>query len=127
MRVARVLSMLLAVLTTALVCAPGAVAEPPFRIPDYVTDDAGALSPGQRADVEAAVSQLYDEDRIRLWVVYVDGFGQGALDWARSTMALSDFGDRDALLAVATQERAYAFQVPVRSCRSPRLRPCNAT
>ncbi len=112
MRVARMLSMLLAVLTTALLCAPGVAAEPPFRVPGYVTDDAGALSPGQRADVEAAVSRLYDEERIRLWVVYVDGFGQGAVGWARTTMQLSDFGDRDALLAVATQERAYAFQVP---------------
>ncbi len=112
MRVARLLSMLLAVLTTGLLCAPGVAAEPPFRIPDYVTDESGVLTPGQREDVEAAVSRLYEDERIRLWVVYVDTFGQSALGWARTTMQLSDFGDRDALLAVATAERAYAFQVP---------------
>lgn len=105
--------MLVAVLTIGLLCAPGAVAEAPFRIPDYVTDQADALSPSEYADVNEAVSQLYEQKRIRLWVVYVDSFGQSPLGWARTTMQLSDFGERDALLAVATQERAYAFQVPL--------------
>ena len=113
MRPARLFALLLAVLTAGLLCAPGVAAEPPFRIPDYVTDQSGALSASERAQVEAAVTQLYDEERIRLWVVYVDTFDQGAVGWARSTMQLSDFGDRDALLAVATVDRAYAFQVPL--------------
>ncbi|MEE9244075.1 MAG: TPM domain-containing protein [Mycobacterium sp.] len=112
MRVARQLSMLLAVLITGLLCTPVATAEPPFRIPDYVTDQSGALSPAQRVEVEEALLALYDKERIRLWVVYVDSFGQGAQAWAKTTMQLSDFGDRDALLAVATAERSYAFQVP---------------
>nr|MCH9736558.1 TPM domain-containing protein [Actinomycetes bacterium] len=112
MRVARLLSMLLAVLITGLLCTPVATAESPFRIPDYVTDQSGALSPAQRAEVENALLALYDKERIRLWVVYVDSFGQPAQAWAKVTMGLSDFGDRDALLAVATNERAYAFQVP---------------
>jgi hypothetical protein len=112
MRIARLLSMLLAVLAAGLVIAPGAAAEAPFRVPDYVTDNAGVLSQGQRVQVENAVNQLYNDKRIRLWVVYVDSFGQGATDWARTTMELSDFGDRDALLAIAAGERAYAFQVP---------------
>ncbi len=73
---------------------------------------AGALSDSQRAAVTSAVNQLYNDKRIRLWVVYVDDFGQGAVGWARTTMQISDFSDRDALLAVATGERAYAFQVP---------------
>lgn len=112
MRVARLLSMLLAILITGLLCAPAAAAEPPFRIPDYVTDNSGALTPSQRADVQDALNRLYDQERIRLWVVYVDNFGQSAQSWAKTAMQLSDFGDRDALLAVATTERAYAFQVP---------------
>lgn len=102
--------MLLAVLVTGLLCTPVATAEPPFRIPDYVTDQSSALSPAQRVEVENALLALYDKERIRLWVVYVDSFGQGAQAWAKTTMQLSDFGDRDALLAVATTERAYAFQ-----------------
>lgn len=112
MRVPRLLSLLLAVLTAGLLCAPSAVADPPFRIPDYVTDQAAVLTSTERVDVENALLALYDKDRIRLWVVYVDSFGQSAQTWAKTTMQLSDFGDRDALLAVATEERAYAFQVP---------------
>ncbi|MCH9730121.1 MAG: TPM domain-containing protein [Actinomycetia bacterium] len=112
MRVVHQLCMLLAVLVTGLLCTPVATAEPPFRIPDYVTDQSGALSPAQHVEVENALLALYDKERIRLWVVYVDSFGQGAQAWAKTTMQLSDFGDRDALLAVATTERAYAFQVP---------------
>lgn len=115
MRVARLLSMLLAVtvaVVTGLLAAPSATAEPPFRVPDYVTDNAGVLSQGQRIQVENAVNRLYNDKRIRLWVVYVDEFGQDPDDWVRTTMELSDFGDRDALLAVAVTERAYRFQVP---------------
>lgn len=112
MRLARLLSLVSAMLVASVLLAPTAAAEPPFRVPGYVTDSAGVLSPDQRAQVEAAVDQLYTDKRIRLWVVYVDSFGQSPVRWARTTMQLSDFGDRDALLAVAANERAYAFQVP---------------
>ena len=112
MRIARLLSVVLAVLAASLVLAPVTAAEPPFRVPDYVTDRAAVLSEGQRVQVENAVNQLYNDNRTRLWVVYVDSFGQSAVGWARTTMQISDFGDRDALLAIATEERAYALQVP---------------
>src|SRR4029077_12697648 len=58
MRIARLLGLLLAVLTAGLLVAPVAVAEPPFRVPDYVTDNADVLSQGQRIQVETAVNQL---------------------------------------------------------------------
>ncbi|BBY83041.1 TPM domain-containing protein [Mycolicibacterium pulveris] len=112
MRLARLLSLVFTVFVAGTLLAPTAAAEPPFRVPGYVTDRAGVLSPDQRAQVEAAVEQLYTDKRVRLWVVYVDSFSQSPVSWARTTMQLSDFGDRDALLAVATGERAYAFQVP---------------
>lgn len=112
MRLARLLSLVSAVLVVSVLLAPSAAAEPPFRVPGYVTDSAGVLSADQRAQVESAVNQLYTDKRIRLWVVYVDSFGQSPVRWARSTMQLSDFGERDALLAVAVNERSYAFQVP---------------
>jgi hypothetical protein len=112
MRIARLLSVVLAVIAAALVLSPVTAAEPPFRVPDYVTDNAGVLSQAQRTQVEDAVNELYNERRVRLWVVYVDRFGQDPVGWARVTMQISDFGDYDALLAVATRERAYAFQVP---------------
>jgi hypothetical protein len=112
MRIARLLSVVLAVLTAGLVLAPCTAAEPPFRVPDYVTDRAGVLSTDQRAQVESAVDNLYNERRVRLWVVYVDSFNQDPVGWARVTMQISSFGDYDALLAVATGERSYAFLVP---------------
>jgi len=112
MRIARLLGLLLAVLTAGLLITPTAAAEPPFRVPDYITDKANVLSQGQRIQVENAVNQLYNNKRVRLWVVYVDSFGQDPVGWARTTKQLSSFGDQDALLAVATTERAYAFQVP---------------
>ena len=113
---ARLLSLVLAVLTAGLVLvptAPTAWAGPPLRLADYVTDDANALSGGQRAQVQTAVDDLYSARRIRLWVVYVDSFsGQSAETWAQNTMRISDFQDEDAILAVATGDRAYAFLVP---------------
>ncbi|MGE2717772.1 TPM domain-containing protein [Mycolicibacterium litorale] len=113
MRTTRLLALLATVLMAGLLLAPGVGAQPPFRLPGYVTDQAGALSATQRGQVEAAVDRLYTDRRIRLWVVFVDDFsGQGAVDWARSTMRISDLGDYDALLAVATVDRAYALQVP---------------
>jgi predicted nucleic acid-binding Zn-ribbon protein len=113
MRIARVFGVILAVATAGLLLAPAAAAQPPFRLPGYVTDDANALTGSGRAAVQSAVDRLYTERRIRLWVVYVDNFsGQGAVSWAQSTRRASDLGDFDALLAVATVDRSYAFLVP---------------
>lgn len=92
--------------------APAAGAQPPFRLPGYVTDQAGALSPAEMTQVEAAVDELYTDRRVRLWVVYVESFsGQSAQTWTTNTMRISDLGSYDGLLAVATVDRAYALQV----------------
>ncbi|HET6731654.1 TPM domain-containing protein [Mycobacterium sp.] len=113
MRIARLLSVVLAVLAVAVLVAPTAAAKPPFRLPSYVTDDANALSGSQMNDVLQAVDKLYTDRNTRLWVVYVDTFsGQDAAGWAQSTRRASDLGDFDALLAVATVDRSYAFLVP---------------
>ncbi|MDI3314054.1 MAG: TPM domain-containing protein [Mycobacterium sp.] len=113
MRVARLLAVLAALAATALLVAPAATAQPPLRLPGYITDDANALTESGRAAVRSAIDRLYTDRRIRLWVVYVDNFsGQGAVSWARSTRRVSDLGDFDALLAVATLDRSYAFLVP---------------
>ena len=85
----------------------------PFRLPDYVTDNAGVLDSRQRADVQKAVDQLYSERHVRLWVVYVDSFApQGAVGWAQQARSISDLGNEDAILAVATGQRSYTFLVP---------------
>lgn len=113
MRLARLFSLLAAILTVATLVAPAATAEPPFRLPDYVTDNAGALSDSQLSDVQKAVDQLYSDRRVRLWVVFVDSFApKGAMSWAQETSQISDFSSEDAILAVATKDRSYAFLVP---------------
>ncbi len=112
MRLARLLSLLAAIFTAATLLAPSAVAEPPFRLPDYVTDNSGVLNDRQLADVQKAVDQLYSERRVRLWVVFVESFApQGAVGWAQQTQKISDLGSEDAILAVATKDRSYSFLV----------------
>jgi predicted nucleic acid-binding Zn-ribbon protein len=111
--IARSLSLVLAILAAGLLIAPAAIAEPPFRLETQVTDNAGVLSASGRNDVQAAVDKLYNDKRIQLWVVYVKDFsGQSWLSWAQSTASASNLGDDDALLAIATEERAVAFDVP---------------
>ena len=110
MRIARLLSLILAILTAAVLLAPVAGSAPPLRLPGYVTDSAGVLNGSQLSDVERAVDKLYNDRRIRLWVVYVDSFsGQSATDWTERTRQASDLSDEDAILAVATADRSYAF------------------
>lgn len=117
MRIARLLGLILTILTASLtgdlLLAPPAAAQPPFRLPGYVTDNAGVLSDSGRATVRSAVDKLYADRHIRLWVVYVDDFsGQRAENWAKRTYSVSDLGGYDALLAVASTGREYAFLVP---------------
>jgi predicted nucleic acid-binding Zn-ribbon protein len=113
MRTARLFSLLLAVLTAGLLAAPAATAEPPFRVPTQITDTAGALSGSESAQVQTALDRLYDDKQVQLWVVFVESFdGENGVNWAQDTMRLSGFGDDDALLAVAVNDREYAFQVP---------------
>lgn len=113
MRIARLLSVALAVLTAGLLLAPAAAGQPPFRLASYVVDEANALSGSDMTRVTEAIDELYTDRKVRLWVVFVDSFsGSPAADWARATMRTSDFGDHDALLAVATTDRAYALLVP---------------
>jgi hypothetical protein len=113
MRIVRLFVVLAVAMITALLSAPGAVADPPFRLQTAVTDNAGVLSESQKADVTAAVDKLFDDRRIKLWVVYVKSFdGQNWMAWSDQTMKISDFGDADALLAIATVDRSFAFRVP---------------
>lgn len=110
MRFARLFGLLAVILTAAALVAPGAAAEPPLRLPTYITDQAGALSPSGKSQVQAAIDRLYNDRRTRLWVVFVDDFsGQDPQSWAQTTFQRSSLGDQDAILAVATVDRAYAF------------------
>ncbi|WBP92422.1 TPM domain-containing protein [Mycolicibacterium neoaurum] len=117
MRLARLLSMLLVALTAALSIAPAALltapeaaARPPLRLPSQIVDESNVLGAAGEEQVGQAIDRLYQNRQVRLWVVYVDSFsGQNAEPWAQATLRASDLGEYDALLAVATADRAYAF------------------
>ncbi|MGV0993571.1 MAG: TPM domain-containing protein [Mycobacterium sp.] len=87
------------------------VATAPMRLDHAVTDSAGTLSSEQIAEVKSAVKSLQSARDVRLWVVYVDAFDVSPVEWARQTRSLTTMGERDALLAVATEQRRYAFLV----------------
>ncbi|MBF6301481.1 TPM domain-containing protein [Nocardia amamiensis] len=91
-------------------------AEPPLRMNTYVEDPADALDDLQRDQIRWSVDQLYADQQIRLWVVYVRDFdGLDPRDWALRTASMSGFGERDLLLAVATEDRAYWLEGEVPS------------
>lgn len=95
---------------------PGASQAPtvttaPMKLDHAVTDSAGTLSSEQIAEVKSAVKSLQSARDVRLWVVYVDAFDVSPAEWARKTRSLTKMGERDALLAVATKQRKYAFLV----------------
>lgn len=117
MRIARLVSLLLAFATAGVLLvptAPTASAQPPTQLTSYVTDDANALTASGLSEVQSAIDDLYTSRRLRLWVVYVDDFsGQTPEAWAQTTMRINDFQpDQDALLAVAVESRRYAFLAP---------------
>ncbi|HEY2449583.1 MAG TPA: TPM domain-containing protein [Mycobacterium sp.] len=112
MSTVRSLAVFMAILITALLVAPSAAAQPPFRLSSYITDNTGVLTGPGRGAIQSATGKLYSDRRIQLWVVFVDNFsGQPAVSWAENTRAASDLGDFDAVLAVATVDHSYAFLV----------------
>ncbi len=99
---------LVAALLMLLVAVP-ARADAPARLGTQVTDPAGVLD----SSVAPALRALQDKTGIQLFVVFVPSFdGTPAQEWTDETARLSDLGDRDALLAVATTDRAYAYSFP---------------
>ena len=104
-------ALLAAALMTLLLLPPPADAEQPFRVGSQIEDRAAVLG-GREAEVSAAIEELEDGEQVQLWVTFVDTFsGIGAQDWANETAVQSDLGLRDVLLAVAVQDRAYAYSV----------------
>ncbi|MFP5290758.1 MAG: TPM domain-containing protein [Actinomycetes bacterium] len=89
---------------------PAAASEPLDLDGAYVLDSAGALG-GETARVERALDELFDETGAGLFVVVTDRFEGAAdsFDWAEQSAVLSSLGDRDTLLAISVDERAYAF------------------
>jgi len=108
--VVRRLSTLFAVVVVLLLGGAGAAqAEPPFRVPDRVTDRVGALDAAGNQRVRQAIDELRAAGT-DLFVVYVDSFdGADGQQWATDTANRSQFGTNDVLLAVATGDRTYGY------------------
>lgn len=112
MRSVRGSSIAVAALAGLLVVAPTgmALAEDPVRFGESpVVDTVGALSPGELADVEAAIARTADATGRQLFVAYVDEFTEpaDAASWATDTANANNMGTEDYLLAVAIEGRAY--------------------
>lgn len=113
MRLVRLSGVVLTILTAGLLLAIPAQAQPPSKLTDHVTDNTGALTDSSRAAVSSAIDRLYRDKHIQLWVVYVDNFSKFQPDnWTNQTRSASAMGDRDALLAVATNTKRYSLSVP---------------
>ncbi|MDG4865438.1 TPM domain-containing protein, partial [Streptomyces sp. T-3] len=76
-----------------------------------ITDKAGAL--GDRTnEVSKALTKLYDDRGMQLFVTYVRDFsGRSAQSWADATARRNGLGLNDVLLAIATRDRQYAYYV----------------
>ncbi len=113
MRVARLFGVVPAILTAGLLLATPAGAQPPAKLTDHITDTTGALTDSERATVSSAIDRLSRDRHIQLWVVYVDNFSRFQPDnWASQTRGASAMGNRDALLAVATNTKRFSLTVP---------------
>lgn len=113
MRIARLCGVVLTILAVGLPLATPAGAQPPSKLTDHLTDNTGVLTDSGRAAIRSAIDRLYQDQHIQLWVVYVDNFSRFKPEnWADKTRSASGMGDHDALLAVATNTKAYAFSVP---------------
>src|SRR5271166_2185414 len=113
MRIVRLFGVVPTVLTAGLLLTTSAGAQPPSKLTDHITDSSGVLTDSGRAAVSSAIDGLYRDRHIQLWVVYVDNFSRFKPDnWADQTRSASGMGDHDALLAVATNTKLYAFTVP---------------
>ncbi|WP_040509390.1 TPM domain-containing protein [Gordonia soli] len=107
------LAVLLSMLGLSWIGAGIAHAEPPTRLPTQVVDAADVLDTRQSDQLQQRLDRLYNEHDIQLWVVYVRNFDNlSAEQWAKQTSDISEFGDRDLVLAVATDTRSYHLSSP---------------
>src|SRR5690348_11453049 len=93
-------------------CGAGiALAEAPLRVDKPITDRSGALGTNP-SQVQDALDRLSKDSDVRLYVVYVSTFsGRGGQAWADQSAQMSQLGRNDALLAVATDDRAYGISL----------------
>lgn len=78
----------------------------------YVLDETGVLD-GQIERIEEELDALIEAEGASLFVVVTDRFDGTATpaDWADRSAVVSRLGDRDALLAIAVDDRSYAYSI----------------
>ena len=93
---------------------PAPPAPPSVQLTRYITDSSGVLTADGRTAVEGAISRLYTQRNVHLWVAYVHDFsGLTPFRWAENTMRANGFSDTDGLLAIATATKTFSFRPPV--------------
>jgi serine/threonine protein kinase, bacterial len=101
---------------TAALLPPANTTVAPVRtiqLTRYITDASGVLTAANRKAVEGAISKLYTQRNVHLWVAYVKDFsGLTPYKWAEDTMRTNGFSDTDGLLAINTAHRTFAFRPP---------------
>ena len=76
---------------------------------DYLTDEAGVLSARERTELEQRLTALSKAKDLQLFVVFVDRFTdpENRQQWTEQVAKDNDLGDRQYLLAIATDGRSY--------------------
>lgn len=96
-------------LAAALAVVPAGAASA-TTLDGQLVDEAGVIA--EPVEVEAALERLRTEDGIQLWAVFVDTFaGAPAQRWADEVAVDNGLGLNDVLLAVAVDDRQYAYSV----------------
>ena len=127
-RITAALVAVLALVSWVSALASPALAAAPLRLSGEITDPAGVLG-AHRGAVQAAITRLYDQDRVKLYVVYEANFsGLSPTTWVDHTAARNGLGTRDILLGVATTDRNYAISAdPAMGLSTTELDAVNAT
>ncbi len=112
MRLAAVLGLSV---TALLVPAAAASAVPPVTIPpgQFLVDDAGVLG-SDANEVMDAISEVRQDSRYTLYVVYVDEFTNPSdpAAWGDRVVASKGMNTQDVLLSIATESRQINVAVP---------------
>jgi uncharacterized membrane protein YgcG len=107
----RAVAVAVALMLAAACAVGGGSSQQPRRLSAQVTDDVGALD-GRQGEVNDALTRLQNDTGLQLFVVFVKSFGGTPQEsWVHQTAVASGLGDRDGLLAVATGDREYAYEI----------------
>ena len=102
---------ILAIVLTGLGATSATATAPVTFGSAHVLDEANALTAAQLESAESRLSELTQASGLDLFVVFVDEFTDptDADEWANAVASQNGMGTRDYVLAVAVDQRNYAF------------------